>query len=326
MKSKTLWITLIILAILSVGCGSEESYPPLPTITSLSPSPTLLSPTSRPSETPFPLQSSFEVHSESMDAVYKVYIGLPDRYDPNRPVGYHVIYLLDGDWYFDGSDSRFDEGGVAEIVRLLGAGDRIPDSILVGIGYPDTNERFRDFHGQMADFHTFLTSELIPKIDDQYPTNIDAPRTLIGHSSGAYFAFYAFCQYDENGDNPFQQFIAISGDYSRMGWDYLFQEEDALNQRVGPGGQLPGSLFMAVGTEDEDRFVDSNQDMAAVLESRDYPRLRFKNQVYAEEDHISVVSPAIWSGLLWVFGDEPDSSNTAHTPTLSETPVPTNTP
>jgi enterochelin esterase-like enzyme len=249
-----------------------------------------------------PLRSTFEIFSTNVGDRYKIYIGLPDGYHPSHPKGYHVIYLLDGDWYFDGSSWMIDDGGVAGIADLLSDGDRIPKAIVVGIGYTDTNERGRDFHWRLENFYAFLTDELIPHIDAEYNTNLDAPRTLIGHSSGAYFTMYAFLQYDQSSDNPFSQFVAISGDYAKMG-TFIFDEESRMSRHIGEGGALPGSLYMGVGKKDEARFVNSLEDMSRKLESRNYQDFRFKSRVYGSDDHMSVVTPAVWAGLLWVFGE-----------------------
>jgi enterochelin esterase-like enzyme len=249
-----------------------------------------------------PLRSTFELYSKHVDDRYKIYVSLPEGYNASHPRGYHVIYVLDGDWYFDGSSMRIDDGGVAGIAALLTYGHRIPRSIVVGIGYADTNERGRDFHGQLENFYAFLTDELIPRIDVEYCTNPDAPRTLIGHSSGAYFTMYAFLQFDENGFNLFEHFIAISGDYAKTD-NLIFDQESRMSRRIGAGGTLLSSLYMAVGGKDEARFVSSLEEMDKTLKSRNYQGFRLKSRVYGSDDHSSVVTPAVWAGLLWVFGE-----------------------
>jgi Tol biopolymer transport system component/enterochelin esterase-like enzyme len=248
------------------------------------------------------LRSTFELYSEKVDDLYRIYVGLPEGYDPARPAGYHVIYLLDGDWYFDGSSWMIDDGGVVGIAGMLSEGGRIPESIVIGIGYPDRNQRGRDFHWQLENFHAFLTEELTPYFDTEYNTNPDAPRTLIGHSSGGYFTLYSFFQFDGQGGNPFEKFVVISGDYSKMGF-FLFDEEARMSRRIEEGGVLGGALYMAVGGMDEARFVNSHQDMTNKLESRGYQDFYFKSRVYISDDHSSIVTPAVWAGLLWVFGE-----------------------
>jgi len=61
--------------------------------------------------------------------------------------------------------------------------------------------------------------------------------------------------------------------------------------------------FMGVGKKDEARFVYCLEDMARKLKSRNYQDFRLKSKVYGSEDHMSIVTPAVWAGLMWVFGE-----------------------
>jgi enterochelin esterase-like enzyme len=310
------WVLLVSLLVL--GCGAVEppsvetpgtDTPSTPLMTTVSPTATSALPaaTSIPAaatqtEAPILRQSTFELYSDHVADRYKIYIRLPEGYDPQHPEGYPVIYLLDGDWYFDGQGWRISGGGVAGIVSSLGRGGRIPKAILVGIGYVEENQRGRDFLWRYEKFYAFLTEELIPFIDANYRTDLGSERTLVGHSDGGYFTLYSFCQYEGNGANPFGRFIAISGDFTKNEW-LMFREEGKLNRRIGDGGVVKGALFMAVGGQEEARFVTSNQDMVNRLESRHYEGLRFKSKTYRSDDHMSVVTPAVWAGLMWVFGE-----------------------
>ncbi len=124
----------------------------------------------------------------------------------------------------------------------------------------------------------------------------------MGYSDGGYFALYAFFQSGGNEDAPFRQFVAISGDLTKNEW-LPFREEGAMHRRIGDSGRVGGALFLAVGALDEPRFVTSTQDMAQRLEGRQYQGLRFKSKLYRSDDHMSVVTPAVWDGLLWVFDE-----------------------
>ena len=255
-----------------------------------------------PTATRIPRQSVVGFHSDRVGDSYRVYISLPKGYDPQQPDGYPVIYLLDADWYFDGSSVRIADGGVAGIVASLSESGRIPKSIVVGIGYLKSTQRGRDLLWAPDKFYAFIIEELIPFVDGAYRTDTSAPRTLVGHSDGGYFALYALFQSGGNEDAPFEQFIAISGDLTKNEW-LPFRLEGEMNRRISDADSVRGALFLAVGGKEESRFVTSTQDMARRLESRQYPALRFRSRVYGSDDHMSVVTPAVWSGLLWVFGE-----------------------
>ncbi|MHA1510825.1 MAG: hypothetical protein ACTSRX_03800, partial [Promethearchaeota archaeon] len=86
------------------------------------------------------------------------------------------MYLLDGDWLFDGSNPTFiDEGGIAKLVYDLGNSGAIPQSILVAIGEisieDGVNNRNRDFLYEPSNFFNFIKDELIPYIDNNYNTS-----------------------------------------------------------------------------------------------------------------------------------------------------------
>lgn len=255
-----------------------------------------------PTGTRIPRQSAFTLFSDSVGDSYKLYVSLPKGYSSEHPDGYPVIYLLDANWYFDGSSSRIDDGGVAGIVSSLSKSGRIPKAIIIGIGYTTTNQRGRDFLWAPERFYAFLTWELIPFVDSRYRTDANSPRTLVGHSDGGYFALYAFFQTDGNGNTPFGQFIAVSGDLTKNEW-LSFREEGKMNRRIVNSGAVGGALFLAVGGREESRFVTSMHDMAERLKSRSYENLRLESRVYGSDDHTSVLTPAIWAGLMWVFGE-----------------------
>ena len=152
-----------------------------------------------------------------------------------------MIYLLDADWYHDGSSTMIGDGGVAGIASALSEGGRIPKVIVIGIGYVKKNQRGRDLLWAHEKFYAFLTEELVPFVDGEYRTDTAAPRTLVGHSDGGYFALYAFFQSGGNEDAPFRQFVAISGDLTKNEW-LPFREEGAMHRRIGDSGRVGGGL------------------------------------------------------------------------------------
>ncbi len=258
--------------------------------------------TALPAGERIPRQTTFEFYSDRVGDWYKVYVGLPKGYDPQHLDRYPVIYLLDADWYFDGSSTMIGDGGVAGNVSSLSVSGRIPKAIVVGVGYPKKNQRGRDLLWAHEDFYAFLTEELIPFVDREYRTDITAPRTLVGHSDGGYFSLYALFESGGKQDAPFGRFVAISGDLTKNEW-LPFREEGKMQRSIGDGGAVGGALFLAVGAQDEPRFVTSTQDMVKRLESRQYQDFRFRSKLYRSDDHMSVVTPAVWAGLMWVFGE-----------------------
>ena len=233
-------------------------------------------------------------YSYSIGDYYEIYVSLPKTY--NESSQYPVIYVLDADWYFDGSHERLSHGGVVGIATRLAEKGEIPESILIGIGYPGEIKRGRDFLTSYTHFYRFLKDELVPFIDKTYRTNKEG-RTLIGHSDGGFFTTYALFRYP---DSVFTNFIAISGDFTKID-RYLFTEEISLYRRAR--GVLPVTVYIAVGDQEEQRFVTSNKKMAETLKMREYAEFNFSFKVYYGLHHGSVVGPAIEDGLLWIFSN-----------------------
>ena len=285
---------LLVLIFLS-GCAVSAASQPTPTITPL----TLCRPIydgDKPRDVPGLFYSS------AVGDTYRIYLSLPAGYEPETAEGYPVVYLLDGDWYFDGSNPRIGGQGAMGIAAALSKQGLIPPVILVGIGYPQGSLRGRDFLWDYSRFYAFLTGELIPIVDERLNTSLAAGRTLIGHSDGGFFTFYAFSRSKQSsGDEPFSKFIAISGDFTKRSGS-MFRREASLYDRIKADGVLNVSLYMAVGGREEERFVDSNREMAEMLGSRNYAGFKFKSMVYSSLNHGNVVRPAIWDGLKWVFG------------------------
>jgi len=229
---------------------------------------------------------------------YKVYVDLPASYDDSLSTQFPVVYVLDADWYFDGSHQRL-PGGVVDIVESLVLAGDLPEVVLVGVGYTGTNERGRDFISTPRAFHSFLIGELIPAIDERFRTD-PSSRTLVGHSDGAFAAIHAFLRFADQADLIFHKYVAVSGDYGKRG--LIWDAEERLNRRLAGDG-FTATVFLAVGELDEDHFVSTNQQLHETLEVRAYEGLELIHRVYGAYHHGDLVGRAFKDGLRWVFTD-----------------------
>jgi enterochelin esterase-like enzyme len=227
---------------------------------------------------------------------FQIYVHVPDDYETDTNVNYPVVYILDGDWYFDGTNARL-PGGIVRIVSSLVYTGDMPPAILVGIGYPGATGRGRDFVETPRAFHAFLVGDLIPTIDERFRT-VPTGRTLIGHSGGAYSAVHALLRFMDSDVPPFTKYIAISGNYNNgtLIWD----TEERLSRRVETG-DVPVALYLAVGEMDEPWFVRSGRRLADVLAERDYENLDLKMRIYDTAGHSDLVHQAFTDGLKWQF-------------------------
>jgi predicted alpha/beta superfamily hydrolase len=212
---------------------------------------------------------------------YHLSVALPDSY-PTSTQAYPVIYVLDGDFNF---------GVAAGLTRFSNAFRKVPELIIVGIGYDmATAEEFAalrdlDFDipgvpGASPDsvsnlFLAALTQEIIPFIDANYRT-IPADRCLQGYSSGGFFVLYVLFQQPE----AFQRYISGSAILNAT-YDYWIQHDAPLAARKA---SHPIQLYLSVGQlEEED--LPNFQRLVAFLEQGHYPGLTVSSEIYAGEGH-----------------------------------------
>lgn len=247
-------------------------------------------------------------YSEIVDDSFVIYLNLPSHYNDTLNQGFHVVYLLDGDWYFDGSHERLPNGGTVGIISNLTNEGVLPGIITVGIGYPNENLRQRDFlypynhanpiSGGGKNFYDFLKYELIPDIDTLFNTQGSEGRTLIGHSYGGYFTMFTLFQYRPAEQSLFNNYLAISpANYYR---DYYLKTMDNL-MALEINNRLPVNLFMSVGDLEWGPMQNGIDTMVNRLNSRNYDDFDFNWIRYVNKNHGTVVRPSISDGLIWLF-------------------------
>lgn len=134
------------------------------------------------------------VYSNVLKQNRPVEVYLPKEFEADATQRYETLYVLDGDW-----NTKI----VADIVNFMHQVLFIPPVIVVDV--PNVidehgNTRDHDFtptlvvadrphSGGAADFLRFLKTELVPYIDQHYPTN--QVHLVHGHSLGGLFLMYA---------------------------------------------------------------------------------------------------------------------------------------
>lgn len=159
---------------------------------------------------------AFTLKSDFSNELFSFFVRLPRNYSKNSNQTYPVIYLLDGNAYFD---------QVAHAVDSYVKKKKIVDPIVVGIGYENAyvmdSLRSRDYtfldalpadsfniSGQGDKFYTFIKTKLVTYIDLAYRTD-KSNRTIMGHSLGGYFVLYSLTK-NLTDSLVFTNFIAAS--------------------------------------------------------------------------------------------------------------------
>ena len=224
------------------------------------------------------------------------------------PKRYPVLYLLDGDAHFH---------SVTGLLQILGTGINgtfvLPEMIVVAI--PNTN-RTRDMtpthtdrdpegkpqpalagSGGMANFLTFIKTELIPRIERDYRT---APyRVFVGHSLGGITTINALYTMPD----AFNAYVAID---PSLWWDNRVLLKQARERFSKPG--LAGrTLFVAQantitpGDTTINVHFNSIIQFNSILETFNQSGLRYSYRYYSHDSHGSVPMISEYDALRFIF-------------------------
>ena len=250
--------------------------------------------------------------SESLGREIVLRIHTPTQGAPCRR--FPVLYMYDGDVVFREGPAGFDFASYYQDYC-----DYLPQVIIVGIEPPkDRRRRTAEFspytkafetHG--ADFEPlvvgrgellldFVIQELMPWVNETYPTLSDRNHTAIGGmSSGALNATYAILRHGD----VFSRALLHSPAYN------LWLPE-LLRTAQGAGLKELLYCYMDIGTEDATRMSAKEQTMRSALRMREELLLRgldesrFRFFIIPGGKH----TPATWrwtfpDALRWIFRD-----------------------
>ena len=234
------------------------------------------------------------MYSKSLEEDRKVMVYLPSGYDENKK--YDVLYTLDGE--------SFQSGILAAVTaRILASTGFIPQIIIVAIDGQGQRKRDfnlanakatdgRDLSGAASVFYTFLTSELIPKIEETFSTT--SQRLLSGHSFGGIFTAFAFT---ENPDS-FNGYFAFSPSFNDN--DQLVEMFKATLNRASNNtfkntAAMDNYFYMNLGIEGGDMRAAFKQ---AEIALRDQSPAKLQSKVsYSALPHALIMVPGFFDAL-----------------------------
>jgi predicted alpha/beta superfamily hydrolase len=236
-----------------------------------------------------PAENGFVLHSTTVGDDFEIHVIVPAGYEDTAD-RYPVVYFLDA------YDTQI--GLVRE--RLVD----LPAVIAVGIGYPGSDHRNRDYafpadpvypeSGGADRFYTFLDTELLPSIDADYRS--DGQRVLVGHSLGGYFTTFALLQTTST-HRPFSGFVALSPALQlASGWIFGLEAEVAQRET-----DMAVALYTNVGEIESAYFNAYFDELVARLGSRSYPSFRLMAERVPEANHCCTETPGWSAGLPFVL-------------------------
>jgi predicted alpha/beta superfamily hydrolase len=246
--------------------------------------------------------------------VYRLSVSLPRDYARRTGERFATVFVLDPEFGF---------AVVRNVVEHLSDRHRLPELIVVGIGYPGgiegdgwllryRTQRTRDYtptssavgypggvqqvSGGADRFLDFLERRLVPFIDERYRTS-PGDRTLIGHSYGGLLGAYAALT------RPalFSREVLVS---PSLWYDHHFIARLEAEHRAARS-RLPARLFFAAGARER---VATDGDIAGEVEAftrtlRALPAegTQVEAYVFDDETHDTVFPAAVTRGLRVVF-------------------------
>lgn len=233
-------------------------------------------------------------YSNLVDDEFNIYTYLPAHYNSDHE--YPVVFLLDGDWYF--------EDFTRELNDLI-LGNNIEPTILIGVGYKKNAEekRFRDYtfpsdpeyditNGEADVFSRFLQEELIPDIQTKFSTD-STNYILAGHSLGGLHTLYNMFV----PGTRFNSFVAVS---SSIWWSngHLFGIEERFHSA---SADLPAKAFISVGGDEPPSMTILNEELIERLTTRNYNGFTLQSKFFNKASHSQVPMIGFRNGLQFVL-------------------------
>lgn len=241
---------------------------------------------------------------------YPIKIALPGSYfiaDKNYP----VVYMLD-------AYSSF--GMMTEMQRLLAFDKELPEVIIIGISSKGNSKDFiynraRDFtptyiptnkipgdiqimtptSGGADKFLAFIDQELIPFVESKFRCAKN-DRTLVGHSYGGLFSFYALFTKPE----VFNRYVIIS---PAVFWDdELIQKKE--KEYYAGNKSLNAVVYTVVGSAESSYMIEPWKRLTESIQNHNYGGLRFVNKIAEGETHYTIIPYLVTHGLISVFEND----------------------
>lgn len=261
-----------------------------------------------------PHSKSIKLYSPAIQDTFAISIAFPEQYDSSDK-SYPVIYV---------TDPFFVYGSTVESARMHVYDGRMPEAIIVGIGYPGPQKfrrimqlRTREYTildrfvfpsgftpqwakemdlGNAQEFLSFMEDNLFPYITENY--RVSDERTYIGWSGGGWYGHYVLFHQPNTFDNYLLGSSAYWYERDREYEGNLFEYEE---QYAAENDTLDVKIFLSVGDLESHYMTGGMLRMAQTLESRNYHGLQIDWKIFDDYDHYSVWPVAVNKGLLRLF-------------------------
>jgi predicted alpha/beta superfamily hydrolase len=196
------------------------------------------------------------------------------------------------DWHtqrdMDFTPSPFENLGFLESLKKS-----IPDkNIKIKVKTGGGNQLNKESTGGAHLFLDFLEHQVIDFVEKEYP-NLNKQRGVLGHSFGGLFGFYTLQKRPE----LFQDLLLISASLSWNSSELV----DKGNFSKLKDSKSEIKLYHSYGEEEVKGIITSNNEMSTLISELELERLNYKFESVNNTNHHSVLSRAIYDGLLYLY-------------------------
>jgi len=241
------------------------------------------------------------INSKESDVTYKIHIYLPVTYYQSQKQ-YPLMILTDGFYAMDLARASF---------NLLTTNRIIPEVIVAGIDYPYSNmdqlnrHRFRDMFstrvegynpsGKADQFVAFMEKEVIPMMEDNFRVD-STDRCYVGHSGGGILGSHILLEKP----GLFNRYIIGSPAYW---WDNK-EIIQRLSEREKVRCKRNTIVYTYVGEKEGNLMVNHWKEFNTLLKARINDRIKLYEQIYKDENHVTVIPTAFMRSVMAVYKDE----------------------
>ncbi|MCH2032340.1 MAG: alpha/beta hydrolase-fold protein [Tenacibaculum sp.] len=141
-------------------------------------------------------------------------------------------------------------------------------------------------------FINFLSGKLFPFVEKKYP-NLNNRKGFLGHSLGGLFGAYLL----QKKPKLIDDYILISGS---LGWNQKEILKEELFKDFKNSTSLK-QLFLSYGAAETKLTTIPNDKFNTIIKKLERKNLNYYMKVYEKANHHSILSRAIYDGLLYIY-------------------------
>lgn len=226
--------------------------------------------------------NSFHLNQER---ILKIYV--PDSFEENDKNTYPVAVVLDAEFLFDVYVANS---------KLFAARDKAPEQIVVGVFQNQNEERYSDCdysedtglpNQESSKFYGFIRDELLPYLDDNYPTSLF--KTIMGNTLTGNFINYFFLE-----ETPvFNAYININPSFASGLHEKLESKSQSLI--------TPYYYYLSGGDYNTEKRTASINDTHNLLKLSENPNFKYKYDDFSNSSKTASIGQSVASAIGFTY-------------------------